>query len=170
MINFVLIEYIIFLTKIIKYLLTLLLGKNFLKDPSKDIAIKEDYQKLQVDALPIFERFEKLYYKQLLNEYKNTYGKELKPVKQRKVKNTIPKDIVCPKWVLRTYIYMTIMAVEVNTFVKYVLQLFMIKIVIKRMSYLDVHIVVKYLKKSSTLRISMFTNVKMMNVATIKAN
>jgi len=35
MINFVLIEYIIFLTEIIKYLLTLLLGKNFLKDHLK---------------------------------------------------------------------------------------------------------------------------------------
>lgn len=106
MINFVLIEYIIFLTEIIKYLLTLLLGKNFLKDPSKDIAIKKDYQKLQVDALPIFERFEKLDYKQLLNEYKNTYGKELKPVKQRKGKNTIPKDIVCPKCgAPHTYLY-----------------------------------------------------------------
>jgi len=96
--------------------------------------------------------------------------KNLNLLSNVKVKILYPKILYALNVVLRTHIYMTIMAVEANTFAKYVLQLSMIKIVIKKMSYLDVHIVVKYLKKSSTVRISMFTNVKMMNVATIKAN
>lgn len=96
MINLILVEYLIFLTDVIKYLLTLLLVKNLLKNLS-DEPVKKKYQKLQVDELPIFEVPEKLDYKLLLNEYKNKYGKELTPVKPRKNKPTIPKDVICPK-------------------------------------------------------------------------
>ncbi|ASW42064.1 transposase [Clostridium isatidis] len=93
MINLILVEYLIFLTDVIKYLLTLLLGKNLLKNLS-DEPVKKEYQKLQVDELPIFEVPEKLDYKLLLNEYKNKHGKELEPVKARKDKPTIPKDVI----------------------------------------------------------------------------
>lgn len=93
MINLILVEYLIFLTDVIKFLLTLLLGKNLLKNLS-DEPVKKEYQKLQVDELPIFEVPEKLDYKLLLNEYKNKHGKELEPVKARKDKPTIPKDVI----------------------------------------------------------------------------
>jgi|GEM_PF-2663726 putative transposase len=93
MINLILVEYLIFLTDVIKYLLTLLLVKNLLKNLS-DEPVKKEYQKLQVDELPIFEVPEKLDYKLLLNEYKNKHGKELEPVKARKDKPTIPKDVI----------------------------------------------------------------------------
>lgn len=93
MINLILVEYLIFLTDVIKYLLTLLLVKNLLKNLS-DEPVKKEYQKLQVDELPIFEVPEKLDYKLLLNKYKNKHGKELEPVKARKDKPTIPKDVI----------------------------------------------------------------------------
>lgn len=93
MINLILVEYLIFLTDVIKYLLTLLLVKNLLKNLS-DEPVKKKYQKLQVDELPIFEVPEKLDYKLLLNKYKNKHGKELEPVKARKDKPTIPKDVI----------------------------------------------------------------------------
>lgn len=96
MINTILVEYVIFLIDVIKYLLTLLLGKNLFKNLS-DEPVKKEYQKLQVDELPIFDVPEKLDYKLLLKEYQDSHGKELKPVKQRKDKPAIPKDVVCPK-------------------------------------------------------------------------
>ena len=94
MINTILVEYVIFLIDVIKYLLTLLLGKNLFKNLS-DEPVKKEYQKLQVDELPIFDVPEKLDYKLLLKEYQDSHGKELKPVKQRKDKPAIPKDVVC---------------------------------------------------------------------------
>jgi len=54
MINTLVLEYLIFLTDVIKFLLTLLLGKNLIKNLS-DEPVKKEYQKLQVDELPIFE-------------------------------------------------------------------------------------------------------------------
>jgi putative transposase len=96
MINSILVQYIIYLTDVIKYLLTLLLGKNLLKNLS-DEPVKKEYQKLQVDGIPIFETPERLDYKLLLKEYQDKHNKELAAVKQRKDNPAVPKDVTCPK-------------------------------------------------------------------------
>ena len=54
------------------------------------------YKKLTVDKLPIIKTFETLDYKQLLNEYKITHGKDKRPVKSHG-KNPVPPDTICPK-------------------------------------------------------------------------
>jgi putative transposase len=96
MINSILVQYIIYMTDVIKYLLTLILGKNLLKNLS-DEPIKKEYHKLQVDKLPIYEVPEKLDYILLLKEYKDKHNNDLKPVKKHKDKPDVPKDVVCPK-------------------------------------------------------------------------
>ncbi|WP_207671427.1 DDE-type integrase/transposase/recombinase [Clostridium thermarum] len=60
-----------------------------------DEPVRKEYRKLVVDKPPIFETPEKLDYKQLLEEYKTNHGKELSPVKPRKGKVPVSKDIVC---------------------------------------------------------------------------
>lgn len=62
MISTILVQYIIYLIDVIKNLLTLLLGKNLLKNLS-DEQVKNEYQKLQVYALPIFEALKIVFHK-----------------------------------------------------------------------------------------------------------
>ena len=54
------------------------------------------YKKLTVDKLPIIKTFKKLDYKQLLDDYKITHGKDKKPVNSRG-KHPISPDTICPK-------------------------------------------------------------------------
>ena len=76
--------------------LLLFIAKNIpLKAPKYDMKSPK-YKKLTVDKLPIIKTFEKLDYKQLLNEFKNTHGKDKKPVNSRG-KNSVSSDIVCPR-------------------------------------------------------------------------
>ncbi|MRY42714.1 DDE-type integrase/transposase/recombinase [Clostridium beijerinckii] len=105
MINKFLLETVIYLIEIIKYLMTLLVGKNLLKSIS-DEPVKKEYRKLQVDDQPIFDVPEKLNYKLLIAEYEFKHGKEFAPVKPRKNKALVPKDVICPKCgAPHTYLY-----------------------------------------------------------------
>lgn len=96
MINLVLIEYIVVLIDIIKFILSLLMGKNLLKNIS-DEPVKKEYQKLQVDEQPIFEIPQRLDYKILLAAYQDKHHKELKPVNQRKNRPSFNQDVMCPR-------------------------------------------------------------------------
>lgn len=54
------------------------------------------YKKFTVDKLPVIKTFEKLDYKQLLEEYITTHGKNKKPVNPRG-KNPVSPDTICPR-------------------------------------------------------------------------
>jgi transposase-like protein len=59
--------------------------------------VNKKYRKLQVDDMPIFEQIKKYDYNELLKDYRDKHGKDLKPVKPRRnSKNTVPKSISCP--------------------------------------------------------------------------
>lgn len=75
--------------------LLLFIAKNIPLKKSKYDITSPKYKKLTVDKLPIIKTFEKLDYKQLLNEFKNTHGKDKKPVNSRG-KNPVSSDTVCP--------------------------------------------------------------------------
>ena len=81
--------------KIITFLCFLAFGKNF-KPPKPDVIDDKKYLKLAVDPLPIFgEPPRQLWnYQDLLVEYFNNNGKELKPVKRRGG-NPVPDDAIC---------------------------------------------------------------------------
>jgi len=91
--------------KIIRYLLTwIFFGKaslyKFYEEPVNyyyDDAISKQYQKLQVDAMPLIDAFEKLDYTKLLKEYLAKHGKPLKPISRRKNSIPVPEDISCPR-------------------------------------------------------------------------
>lgn len=88
--------YITVQEKIIMYLMVKLFGKEAL-NLKREKPINKKYRKLKVDDMPIFEKIQKYDYKQLLEEYKQKHGKELKPVKYRKnSKNITPENITCP--------------------------------------------------------------------------
>lgn len=95
-INKILIDYIICLHTIINQLYILLVGKT-LFIPMSDEPTRKEYRKLQVDKMPIFEIPEKLEYKVLLEHYLQSHNKELPPVKPRKNKTVVPKEVKCPK-------------------------------------------------------------------------
>jgi len=80
--------------KIINYLCFLAFGKNF--KPKVDVIDDKKYLKLTVDPLPIFgePRRQLWNYQDLLVEYFNNNGKELKPVKRRGG-NSVPDDAIC---------------------------------------------------------------------------
>jgi len=91
---------------IIRYLLTwIFFGKpsfdKFYEEPVKyyyyDDAISKQYQKLQVDAMPLIDPFEKLDYTKLLKEYLAKHGKPLKPISRRKNSLPVPDNISCPR-------------------------------------------------------------------------
>ena len=96
LINKFLIEYISYLHYIINQLYILLVGKTMFSHTS-DEPVKKEYKKLQVDKMPIFEIPEKLDYKVLLNTYFESHKKELAPIKLRKNKPVVSKEIKCPK-------------------------------------------------------------------------
>ncbi|APM41134.1 transposase [Clostridium kluyveri] len=96
MINEFLVKYIIYLHNMINLLFILLVGKPMFT-PASDEPVKKEYRKLQVDKIPIFEIPEKLDYKVLLHNYFESHKKELTPVKPRKNKTIIPKEVKCPK-------------------------------------------------------------------------
>ena len=76
--------------------LLIFIAKNIpLNSPKYDITSAK-YKKLTVDKVPVIKTFEKLNYKQLLKEYKITYGKDKKPVNPRG-KNPVSPDTVCPR-------------------------------------------------------------------------
>lgn len=92
----VLLIYIQIQYHIICYLMTLLIGKDFM--PKDEVPIQKRYQKMQVDILPIIETLEKFDYKKLLLEYQEKHGKPLNPVKHRKnTKYQIPESLTCPR-------------------------------------------------------------------------
>ncbi|MGV3487363.1 MAG: IS6 family transposase [Tuberibacillus sp.] len=82
--------------KIIRILLTLLIGKGLLDKPT-EVPINKPYRKLQVDDLPIIVTPEKLDFKHLLSEYMISKGKPLKPVQRRSNSTPVPSSIKCPK-------------------------------------------------------------------------
>ena len=82
--------------KIIYYLVWIILGKYSLKK-FYDEPVRKEYQKLQVDSMPVVESFEKLDYIQLLKQYLAKHGKPLKPVSRHKNRLPVPEDIICPK-------------------------------------------------------------------------
>lgn len=96
MINEFLVKYIIYLHNMINLLFILLVGKTMFT-PASDEPVKKEYRKLQVDKMPIFEIPEKLDYKVLLHNYFESHKKELTPVKPRKNKTVVPKEVRCPK-------------------------------------------------------------------------
>ena len=58
--------------------LLIFIAKNIpLKSPKYD-ATSPKYNKFTVDKLPVIKKFEKLDYKELLQEYKSKYGKDKK--------------------------------------------------------------------------------------------
>jgi transposase-like protein/ssDNA-binding Zn-finger/Zn-ribbon topoisomerase 1 len=76
--------------------LLVFIAKNIpLKFPKYD-ATSPKYNKFTVDKLPVIKKFEKLDYKELLQEYKSTHGKEKKPVKSRG-KHPVTPGTVCPQ-------------------------------------------------------------------------
>jgi hypothetical protein len=81
----------------IRTLLTLLIGRGMFDKP-EETPVNKPYRKLQVDELPIIEKFEKLDYQVLLSEYLEKNGKPLKPVQRRKnAKVSVPAKLNCPK-------------------------------------------------------------------------
>jgi transposase-like protein/rubredoxin len=93
-----------FLIKQIHQLLLFIVKNIPLKSPKQDITSPK-YNKYTVDTLPVIKKFEKLNYKQLLEEYKSTHGKELKPIKSRS-QTPVPDDVICPRCgAPHTYIY-----------------------------------------------------------------
>lgn len=94
-INIYLLTYIKFLEHVVMYLFIALTGKNIAK--KSDEPVKKEYQKLQVDKLPIIEVTQKYDYTKLLEEYFNTHGKHLRPVKpQKNSKAIVPESVTCP--------------------------------------------------------------------------
>lgn len=132
MINKFLLETVIYLIEIIKYLMTLLVGKNLLKSIS-DEPVKKDYRKLQVDDQPIFDVPEKLNYKLLIAEYELKHGKEFAPVKPRKNKALVPKMLAVLSVVLHITIFTIITEAEDNIFAKSVIPHSILKITIRNL-------------------------------------
>jgi transposase-like protein/DNA-directed RNA polymerase subunit RPC12/RpoP len=72
------------------------IGKYPLKN-LYDEPVRKEYRKLQVDAMPVVETFEKLNYTELLKEYLTKHGKPLKPINRHKSSLPVANNIVCPK-------------------------------------------------------------------------
>src|SRR5690625_3939149 len=72
-----------------------------------DEPVNKPYRKFEVDEMPIIEVLEKLDYQELLTNYQEKHGKELKPiVRRRNSKTKVPKNLTCPKCVApSTFIY-----------------------------------------------------------------
>lgn len=75
----------------------MIIGKNVSYNPKEHKPIDKKYRKLQVDKQPIIEKIDKLDYRKILDEYLKINNKELKPIKPRKGKKTVPNNITCPK-------------------------------------------------------------------------
>ena len=81
--------------QIIQYLCVLVFGKSF--KPKVEKCTDKKYLKLSVDPLPIFGKppIKQVWqYAELLTEYRDKHGKELKPVKRRG-DNSPPEEAVC---------------------------------------------------------------------------
>jgi len=97
-------QFITYLLQYIKYLeniIFLLLGMNLGKSVAHglyDEPINKPYRKLEVDEMPIIQTLEKLDYQEILANYLERNGKDLKPV--RRHKNSVvkvPENLTCPK-------------------------------------------------------------------------
>lgn len=100
----VLIAYNQFLILQIEKLL-LFIAKNIPLSSQKYDITSPKYNKYSVDKMPIIKHFECLDYKNLLKEYQNINGKELKPIKSRG-KNPVPESFTCPRCgAPHTYLY-----------------------------------------------------------------
>ena len=95
MINTLIIQYITYLHSLVTALMVIVFGKGFTSLPDEK-PTKKEYRKMQVDDLPIFQEPQKLNYKEVLTNYFNEHGKELKPVKSRKGKMATPSSLICP--------------------------------------------------------------------------
>ena len=126
MINTILVEYVIFLIDVIKYLLTLLLGKNLFKNLS-DEPVKKEYQKLQVDELPIFDVPEKRL--QACLKYRDSHGNS--NLLKVKISLLYLKTLCVLNVVLRTCISMTTTVAEDSIFARYAVLLSTLKTTIK---------------------------------------
>ena len=87
--------------QLIQFLLKIIFRSNLLdqlqsKAPSLEEPTELNFQKFQVDELPIIEETEKLDFRILLAEYKAKHGKDLKPVQRRNGKQ-VPSHIHCPR-------------------------------------------------------------------------
>ncbi|MUV37525.1 hypothetical protein JNUCC1_01331 [Lentibacillus sp. JNUCC-1] len=92
-----LLTYIKFQEKIIYGLLGIILGKSVAR-ALYDEPVNKPYRKMEVDEMPVIEVPEKLDYKELLNDYQASHGKELKPVKRHKNSVVeVPATMTCPK-------------------------------------------------------------------------
>lgn len=91
-----LLTFINYQEQIIRTLLTLLTGKSLFNKP-EETPVNKPYRKLQVDNLPMIETYEKLDYQLLLQEFLETNGKPLKPVKRRKTSTPVPTSLNCPR-------------------------------------------------------------------------
>ncbi|MDQ0252724.1 endogenous inhibitor of DNA gyrase (YacG/DUF329 family) [Evansella vedderi] len=93
-----LLTFIKYQDQIIRTLLTLLIGKSMFEKPkSTETPINKPYRKLQVDDLPIVETYEKLDYKELLQDHLVAKGKPLKLVKRHAKSTPVPTTTKCPK-------------------------------------------------------------------------
>lgn len=75
--------------------LLIFIAKNIPLNIDKYNITSPKYNKYTVDKFPVLKHFQQLDYKKLLIEYKNSHGKELKPVKTRG-KHHVPEGTVCP--------------------------------------------------------------------------
>lgn len=76
--------------------LLVFIAKNIPLNPDKYDITSPKYNKYAIDKLPVLKYFNPLDYKKLLIEYRNSHGKELKPVNLRG-KHPIPEGTVCPR-------------------------------------------------------------------------
>jgi len=85
--------------------LLVFIAKNIPLNSSKYDTISPKYNKYTIDKMPVIKHFKPLDYKQLLKEYKDSNGKELRPIKSRG-KNPVPESFVCPRCgAPHTYLY-----------------------------------------------------------------
>lgn len=94
-----LLQYIKFQERIIFSLLGIVLGKSVARG-LYDEPINKPYRKFEVDDMPIIEILEKLDYQELLTNYQEKHGKELKPINRHKnSKVKVPTNLTCPQCV-----------------------------------------------------------------------
>ena len=82
--------------QIIKYLCVLVFGKSF--KPKVEKCVDKEYMQLSIDPMPIFGEppiKQEWQYTDLLENYRNEHGKELKPV-SRRGGSMPPEEAVCP--------------------------------------------------------------------------
>ena len=89
-----LLVYIKIQENIIISLFVLLTGRNVF--PKSDVPISKKYRKLQIDSLPIIEVLKKFDYQDLLDDYYQEKGRELKPINRRS-DSSPPKSLTCPR-------------------------------------------------------------------------